>query len=75
MTLRKASTTSAKRLDVGFRPKSHESRTIPMPASLVKALQARRKAAPESRWIFVNTEENPDNRFLRKLKQLHVTLT
>jgi integrase len=56
--------------DVGFTPKSHESRTVPMPASLVEALKARRKQNPNGRWIFVNTEGNPDNHFLRKLKQI-----
>ena len=56
--------------DVGFTPKSHESRTVPLPASLVEALKARRKKMPDSRWIFVNTEGNPDNHFLRKLKQI-----
>ncbi len=55
--------------DVGFTPKSHESRSVPLPESLVKELQARRKNS-NSRWIFVNTEGNPDNHFLRKLKQI-----
>jgi integrase/recombinase XerD len=56
--------------DVGFTPKSHESRTIPLPASLVEALKARRKKNPEARWIFVNEEGRPDNHFLRKLKKI-----
>jgi integrase len=56
--------------DAGFTPKSHESRTIPLPASLVEALKTRRKTMPASRWVFVNTEGNPDNHFLRKLKAI-----
>lgn len=56
--------------DVGFTPKSHESRIVPLPASLVESLKARRKKMHDSRWIFVNTEGNPDNHFLRKLKQI-----
>jgi integrase/recombinase XerD len=56
--------------DVGFTPKSHESRIVPLPASLVESLKARRKKMPDGRWIFVNTEGNPDNHFLRKLKQI-----
>jgi integrase len=56
--------------DVGFTPKSHESRVVPLPASLVELLKARRKKMPDSRWIFVNSEGNPDNHFLRKLKQI-----
>jgi integrase/recombinase XerD len=56
--------------DVGFTPKSHESRTVPLPVSLVEALRARRKARPTDRWIFVNAEGRPDNHFLRKLKRI-----
>ena len=32
--------------DVGFTPKSHESRTVPLPVSLADALKARRKKRP-----------------------------
>ncbi|MGC2066456.1 MAG: site-specific integrase, partial [Candidatus Acidiferrales bacterium] len=56
--------------DVGFTPKSHESRTVPLPVSLVEALRARRKWHPEDRWIFVNERGEPDNHFLRKLKRI-----
>jgi integrase/recombinase XerD len=56
--------------DVGFAPKSHESRTIPLPDSLLGTLKERRKKAPNARWIFVNPEGQPDNHFLRKLKQI-----
>jgi integrase/recombinase XerD len=56
--------------DVGFTPKSHESRTIPLPDSLVALLKQRRKSAPHARWIFVNEEGRPDNHFLRKLKSI-----
>lgn len=56
--------------DVHFTPKSHESRTVPLPDSLVALLRARRKQAPDDRWIFVNEEGKPDNHFLRKLKRI-----
>ena len=56
--------------DVHFTPKSHESRTIPLPDSLVALLKARRKNAPHDRWLFVNEEGRPDNHFLRKLKRI-----
>lgn len=56
--------------DVGFTPKSHESRTIPLPDSLVALLKTRRKNAPHARWVFVNEEGRPDNHFLRKLKAI-----
>lgn len=56
--------------DVGFTPKSHESRTIPLPDSLIALLRARSKKAPHERWLFINEEGRPDNHFLRKLKRI-----
>jgi integrase len=56
--------------DVAFTPKSHESRTIPLPDSLIALLWARRKNAPHERWLFINEEGRPDNHFLRKLKRV-----
>jgi integrase/recombinase XerD len=56
--------------DVHFTPKSHESRTIPLPDSLIALLKNRRRNAPHDRWIFVNEEDRPDNHFLRKLKRI-----
>lgn len=54
--------------DVGFSLKNHESRIVPIPDSLVELLKARKKNAPDSRWIFVNEDGKPDNHSLRKLK-------
>jgi len=56
--------------DVGFSPKNHEDRVIPIPTSLVDDLKARKKKAPHARWIFVNEDGRPDNHFLRKLKRI-----
>jgi len=56
--------------DVGFSPKQHEDRIVPMPTNLVDMLSARKKKAPHSRWIFVNEEGRTDNHFLRKLKRI-----
>ncbi len=56
--------------DVGFSPKRHEDRIVPMPTSLVDMLRARKRKAPHNRWIFVNEEGRPDNHFLRKLKRI-----
>jgi integrase/recombinase XerD len=56
--------------DVHFTPKSHESRTIPLPDSVIALLNSRRKNAPHERWIFINEEGRPDNHFLRKLKRI-----
>lgn len=59
-----------KKDDVEFFPKSHESRTVPLPKGLLELLNVRRKNAQHERWIFVNEEGRPDNHFLRKLKRI-----
>jgi integrase/recombinase XerD len=56
--------------DVGFTPKNHERRSVPMPASLVALLKERRKKPVHGRWIFVIRDGNPDGHFLKKLKRL-----
>jgi integrase/recombinase XerD len=56
--------------DVGFSPKNHEDRVIPMPTSLVDMLKARKKEPTRSRWIFVNQDGRPDGHFLRKLTRI-----
>jgi integrase/recombinase XerD len=66
--LNKATFHVRRKEDVGFTPKSHESRTVPLPETLVKLLRERHKRSHHPRWLFVNTEGNPDNHFLRKLK-------
>jgi integrase len=55
--------------DVGFTPKSHESRSVPLPTSLLADLKARREAMPDARWIFVNDDGGPERHFLRKIKR------
>jgi integrase len=59
-----------KKDDVGFFPKNHEARAIPIPADLVKMLQSCQRNPPHDRWIFVNDDEKPDGHFLRKLKRI-----
>jgi integrase len=56
--------------DVKFTPKNHESRSIPMPASLVALLKDRRKKPPHSRWLFVNRDGKPEGHFLKKFKRI-----
>jgi len=60
--------------DVGFFPKSHESRSVKLPKKLIELLKARRKRMPEARWIFGGEgrsgSEVPGNHFLRKLKTI-----
>ncbi len=60
--------TVRKKPDVGFFPKSHESRTVPLPDSVVAELKARHKKADGGRWIFPSKHGMPDGHFLRKLK-------
>lgn len=59
-----------KKEDVGFKPKTHESRTIKLPASLVRELQERREKHPNDRFVFLSKQGKPDNHFLRKLKKI-----
>jgi len=56
--------------DVGFTPKNHEKRTVPIPASLAALLKERKKHAAHSRWIFVNKDGKPEGHFLKKLKRI-----
>jgi integrase len=54
--------------DDGFTLKTHEARSVPLPASLVSALKERKKHAPHSRWVFINDNGNPEGHFLRRFK-------
>jgi integrase len=54
----------------GFTPKSHESRTIKLPTSLMVLLKAAHKKKTHDRWIFANKDGNPENHSLRKLKRI-----
>jgi integrase len=56
--------------DVGFKPKSHEARITPIPDSLMEALRERHKDPPHPRWIFINSDDNPETHFLDKLKRI-----
>ena len=56
--------------DVGFTVKNHESRTIPLPDSLIQLLKTRKENAPSSRWVFTNQKSEPGNNFLDKLKRI-----
>lgn len=59
-----------KKDDVGFVPKTHESRTIELPASLIRELKERREKHPQGRFVFLSAQGKPDNHFLRKLKKI-----
>jgi integrase/recombinase XerD len=56
--------------DVGFTPKNHERRSVPMPASLTSLLKNWKKRAPHPRWLFVNKDGKPEGHFLKKFKRI-----
>ena len=59
-----------KKEDVGFTPKKHESRDIPLPTELVALLKSWQKKAPSQRWLFVNRRGTAEGHFLREVKTL-----
>jgi integrase/recombinase XerD len=56
--------------DVGFVPKNHEIRTVPLTSKLVSMLEEYKKSAPDSRWVFVSKNGKPDGHMLRKFKAI-----
>lgn len=56
--------------DVGFTPKNHEKRSVPMPASLVALMKKYRRNPANTRWLFVNRDKQPDGHFLKKFKRI-----
>lgn len=53
-----------------FVTKDHSERPIPIPASLVQALQERRRLHPDDQLIFPKPSGGPDGHFLRRLKRI-----
>lgn len=51
-------------------PKNHEERTVLLTSELVDLLRAARKTAVSNRWIFVNSDGNPQGHFLRHFKAI-----
>jgi integrase len=64
---RKFHVTGEGKEDVGFVPKSHEERWIPLTTELYKVLKERTES---KRWIFSNEDGNPEGHFLRKFKSI-----
>lgn len=56
--------------DAGFFPKNHESRTVPLPDSLIALLKKTQRNKTSDRWIFSNKDGKPENHSLRKLKRI-----
>jgi integrase len=57
-------------LEIGFVPKDREERGVPLPDSLVTALQQRRLAHPDTKLIFPNKQGKPEGHFLRRLQTI-----
>src|ERR1019366_3002092 len=57
-------------LEIGFVPKDREERGVPLPDSLVTALQQRRLAHPDTKLIFPNQQGKPEGHFLRRLQTI-----
>ena len=56
--------------DVDFEVKNHESRTVPLPDSLMVLLKKAQRNKASERWVFVNKEGKPRDHSLRRLKQI-----
>ena len=56
--------------DVGFVPKNHEERSVPLTTELGSLLTEYKKHAPSERWVFMNGDGKPESHFLRKFKAI-----
>ncbi len=66
---RKFRVTGKGKADMGFVPKNHEQRWIPLTTELCEMLKARKTRAMH-RWVFVNRDGKPEGHFLRKFKAI-----
>jgi integrase/recombinase XerD len=56
--------------DVGFIPKNHEERQVPLTTELGGLLNEHKKHAKSDRWVFTNEDGRPEGHFLRKFKSI-----
>src|ERR1700733_8179172 len=56
--------------DVGFLPKNHEERHVPLTTELGSLLADHKKHAVSDRWIFTNVDGKSEGHFLRKFKAI-----
>jgi len=56
--------------DVGFLPKNHEERSVPLTTELGTLLAEHKKQAASDRWVFTNVDGKPEGHFLRKFKAI-----
>jgi len=58
------------KLDIGFLPKNHEERHVPLTTELGALLADHKKHVVSDRWIFTNEDGKPEGHFLRKFKSI-----
>ena len=56
--------------DVGFLPKNHEERHVPLTTELGALLADYKKHTVSDRWVFMNEDGKPEGHFLRKFKAI-----
>jgi len=56
--------------EVGFEPKSHEERSVPLDDDMLRELREHSKNPAHPRWIFINGDNNPESHFLDKFKRI-----
>jgi integrase len=62
--------TGESKQDVGFVPKNHEERWVPLTTELGALLAEHKKHAISDRWVFTNEDGKPEGHFLRKFKTI-----
>lgn len=62
--------TGVGKADVGFVPKNHEERSVPLTTELGELLAEHKKNAISDRWVFTNAGGKPESHFLRKFKAI-----
>jgi integrase/recombinase XerD len=57
--------------DVGFVPKNHEERSVPLTTELGRLLaEHKKRTSTHDRWVFINSDGKPDSHFLRRFKAI-----
>jgi integrase/recombinase XerD len=56
--------------EVGFEPKSHEDRRVPLSDMMIEKLKTHYEKPAHPRWIFINGDNIPESHFLDKFKRI-----
>ncbi|MGH9561254.1 MAG: tyrosine-type recombinase/integrase, partial [Terracidiphilus sp.] len=62
--------TGGGKADIGFVPKNHEERSVPLTTELGALLAEHKKHAKSDRWLFTNGDGKSESHFLRKFKAI-----